>query len=813
MGSAILTTALSLLAAATSSVDYRVPGPVTVFDVHDYIARERITAPQHRADLVYFLTTLQGLVNREAPRLYLLATFNLFQVELSASHPEYPQTDITHLDKFWMDDFKKRGWVRERDLVHVNGLSELVQRFSGNIKGLVQWDLAVPATINGAQTAGAVELLLPVRKDDAPGSFQSRVRRELPGLAVELDLAGAFTGQGTVSLAGVEFPSTGSAKNDVYRFLFHKYCRTKMLSPFYMWYNCDALDWRKHTAFYNKGAVARALDRFPIPVEPATVDLQHNGLYNADYWVAKKGLLVDLSPWHDEVATDDPGAPVGLDVETWDLLLTESYRQRKGEFGVCAGFLTWWLKYCNHSGIGGSHAPVPGEWQFVRRLTSYNMVNEGDAAFGVANCSFLQHLPSLTPEDCTHPPKPEEELDAGTTYLCFFMLDYDGSAWVNQLPSATYNDSARGTMPLNWAINPVINDRIPQAMRYLHENRTENDIFGIEDDGVGYIDPQYLDGRRLGTVRESGIPHYERFAAKYHRALGIKYPAFYIAPGFTSPWIDMAARLTPAGFGSERVPRHRLVNGTPVTKVNSFHHNAIGRLESYLAEVYRDSAESRRTAFHAFRVILMPPTLLVNAITRMEKQYPRARVKVMDAPNYFRLLKEPVQPVVLPSGLDTVSLVLSREPVVKGLDFIRTNTESKLVPVEKKGRWGWQSVARKGMESHRYSYLTVEYPKFKAGKAAAVDVEIEYFDEGAFNLQLVYDSGDENVNVIPGSPGAWKEAGTITLTDSGTWTNASFTIRDAWFDGRCNGADFRLQSVAGTDYTIGSVTVSRRDRE
>jgi hypothetical protein len=384
-GMACILAALSLLAGHDGlSADYHVPEPVTVFDIHEYIDREEITDPQHRADLVYFLTTLQGIVNRESPRLYLLATFNLFQVELSASHREYPQTEITHVDRFWLNDLKKRGWLEEQDIFRADGLGRLMERFAGEIKGLVQWDLTVPATINGAQTAGAVEHLLPVRRDDAPGSFQSRVSRELPGLAVKLDLADAFTGRGTVTLAGVTFPSTGSAKNDVYRFLLHKYYKTGRLSPFHMWYNCDALDYRQHTAFYNRTAVARALERFPVTVAPSTVDLQHNGLYNADYWVARKGLFVDLSPWHDEVATDDPGAPEGLDVETWDLLLGESYRQRQGAFGVCAGFLTWWLKYCNRGNIGGRHDPVPGEWQFVRRLTSYNMVNDGDAAFGVA---------------------------------------------------------------------------------------------------------------------------------------------------------------------------------------------------------------------------------------------------------------------------------------------------------------------------------------------------------------------------------------------------------------------------------------------
>jgi hypothetical protein len=206
----------------------------------------------------------------------------------------------------------------------------------------------------------------------------------------------------------------------------------------------------------------------------------------------------------------------------------------------------------------------------------------------------------------------------------------------------------------------------------------------------------------------------------------------------------------------------------------------------------------------------MPPTLLVNAVDGMAEKYPNARVRVMDAPNYFRLLNASIESVALPAGLNSISLVLGREPTSKGVGFVAANTESKLIPVLKKDRWGWQSVARSEMGPRRYAYLTVEYAEFKAGKAAGVDVEIEYFDEGTFNLELVYDSADEGVKVTPGSPGAWKGAGTLAFADSGEWRTARIAIEDARFDGRCNGADLRLQSASGIDYTLGSVTISRR---
>jgi hypothetical protein len=56
------------------------------------------------------------------------------------------------------------------------------------------------------------------------------------------------------------------------------------------------------------------------------------------------------------------------------------------------------------------------------------------------------------------------------------------------------------------------------------------------------------------------------------------------------------------------------------------------------------------------------------------------------------------------------------------------------------------------------------------------------------------------VKVDPKAPdtwGAWKEAAFIASTGTQEWKTVEFPIPDARFDRRCNGADLRIEVVAG----------------
>ena len=85
-------------------------------------------------DLKFLLYSLQGLVNRERPRIYYITNDK---------------------DKQWLDWILKRGWVKSTETV--TKPEELVSRFRGSVKGVVIPESALPATKNVATMIAGVE--------------------------------------------------------------------------------------------------------------------------------------------------------------------------------------------------------------------------------------------------------------------------------------------------------------------------------------------------------------------------------------------------------------------------------------------------------------------------------------------------------------------------------------------------------------------------------------------------------------------------------------------------------------------------------
>jgi hypothetical protein len=127
------------------------------------------------------------------------------------------------------------------------------------------------------------------------------------------------------------------------------------------------------------------------------------------------------------------------------------------------------------------------------------------------------------------------------------------------------------------------------------------------------------------------------------------------------------------------------------------------------------------------------------------------------------------------------------------------DVETDLRIVEKGGKRGVVSV-----KNEITFYLVVDHPPFKKGKAPALRGRITYWDAKGAWIRVVYDSKDRSVRLYPDQPdtwGAWKEAITIQCTGTGAWKTIAFNIPDAMFDGRCNGADLRLETGTSGDAT------------
>src|SRR5208283_3482566 len=105
------------------------------------------------------LAALQGLANRDRPRLYALAVG--------------PGGKI---DRYWLEKLREKGqWLAAYSLHSQSDLIELVRQYQAFVRGAVVWDERVPATALVASTAAGVDNLLPVRFDRRRDSLYYRL--------------------------------------------------------------------------------------------------------------------------------------------------------------------------------------------------------------------------------------------------------------------------------------------------------------------------------------------------------------------------------------------------------------------------------------------------------------------------------------------------------------------------------------------------------------------------------------------------------------------------------------------------------------
>ncbi len=128
--------------------------PLVVFDFAPALAKldpKDPVALRRHYDEVLLATCLQGLVNRDEPRLFI--RYN------------------AQTDDFWFEKMTEPGgWMAGRKVERATSLRDLTERFSDSFNGLVVWDERVPATSNVAATVAGVEDLLPIRFDENEGS-------------------------------------------------------------------------------------------------------------------------------------------------------------------------------------------------------------------------------------------------------------------------------------------------------------------------------------------------------------------------------------------------------------------------------------------------------------------------------------------------------------------------------------------------------------------------------------------------------------------------------------------------------------------
>lgn len=584
-------------------IDNNVEKFLTILDIVGLLSEfKEDTVLQY--DAAKLIVSVQGLVNRDFPSLYLMWQ------ESDSFWFEY----MTRADKF----------LHGIPVRHINNFDQFLDIYGSMIKscGICTWDSSVPATANAATTACGVDRFLPIRFSTDKYSILSRVMSKT-NAEIKLNLSGMFTGSGKIFDTDLE--SSGSKKCDIYLWAISRYI--EKTNPRLLFYTLDATSWKEDRLYYP--------------------DLGNAFVFNHDYSIAKKAFVFDLSSYDDEKPCDDLDQPLGSDLAVMKQILRHKYEQTGGkEMITVCGFNPWQLKYTDFKNKG-KHGGVEAEWRFTEILSAYNCIKDADAYgfCGLANASVFTHYP-LKKQYKNPKPDTSAVYDKNKTYILFYVGDYDAASWTARHIPIWYKDEKLGKNPLMWCFNPNLSDRIPQAFDFIFENFTPNDYFEAGDSGAGYLNPRLLYEPRIHSDLPDGSRAYVEHNKKYFSRFDMHTVGFIINGNYETDFRQMKdiALFADCGAGYNRYDgKVDIADGTvfmghtsDIAIQNTSPETAA---ETALTAIDRQPSNKR---FHIFRTILVSPENHDKIYKALREARPGANFELVDPYTFFRFAAQAI---------------------------------------------------------------------------------------------------------------------------------------------------------------------------
>jgi hypothetical protein len=89
-------------------------------------------------------------------------------------------------------------------------------------------------------------------------------------------------------------------------------------------------------------------------------------------------------------------------------------------------------------------------------------------------------------------------------YITFTVSDGDNLQYDQHFLRKSWSDPARGSIPLNWTISPMLEEAAPAILSYYQRTATKNDLLMAGPSGAGYFNPSYWPQDNLNTfLRQS----------------------------------------------------------------------------------------------------------------------------------------------------------------------------------------------------------------------------------------------------------------------------------------------------------------------
>ncbi len=419
--------------------------PITVLDVSQFNYAERVCA-----------ATLQGLVNRTAPRLYL--DYGIYDDPTARRTNEDFMDDeiwygkyrdlLGHQDQRNLDYYQAKYNL---DFVQSSSLAAVIEQFREDVNGLVIWDEELPDTVNLALMIAAQDHLLPV----------------------DVVLAEKFSAAGWQ--VNEDLRKRWADRVSLYQWAFENYfqrCKPGVLACIEPgWLRTEFLDYvvKEKIFVYSLNSSAGGIG-------------------------AQLLLLLSFGPptlreFLFRFSLDKPIRKLALSWMGWkspEVKLSNSLQKA--------------VKAQPFPTIFGWHTLRDNELTFMLQLSANGLRLVPSHLAG--NFSFHSGLPAsgVKQKPSCKPPR----LDTQGIYLTFTLSDGDQLMMMHSGELGNWHSPLRGEVPFNWETQPLLTEIAPALLEKYISTATPNDCLIAGPSGAGYIVPplaSHLDAYMVETAR------------------------------------------------------------------------------------------------------------------------------------------------------------------------------------------------------------------------------------------------------------------------------------------------------------------------
>ena len=395
--------------------------------------------------------SLQGLVNRGGPRLYLdwgvyddvraRTTNEVFLPEeiWQAKYRPY----VGDSDRLNLAYYQEAFGLHSKPLAD---LSAAVREHVRCLRGLVVWDPALPDTVNAALALAGLEELLVVHPDLLPWAAAGT------GLPVVHDLRGRWPDRVRLYRWAIAelFPRCTAGQ-------------TACIEP--GWERPEFADYLVQRRIFPYSLSSREAGRACALGQKLLL------LLVAGPWWLRNGLFA--------LRLDGLVRQLGLALMGW--------RSPEVRLATC---LQRAVEARPFPTIFGWHTQRDDELSFMLLLSANGL--RLVPSHLASNFSFHSQVPFEGQFEQDHVGPDDVRLEADKVYLTFTLSDGDQLVLMGTAELGNWRREARGSVPFNWETQPLLVEIAPALLSRYYSTRTPNDYLVAGPSGAGYVVPPLL---------------------------------------------------------------------------------------------------------------------------------------------------------------------------------------------------------------------------------------------------------------------------------------------------------------------------------